>query len=184
MLRSALCLLVLAIASVEIADACSCIQESEDKRVATAHRFETASLIFVGRIESTERLKLKQAEDFEIEYQRTQFYILESWKGETASRMFIQSAITCCLCGYEFPESGVFLVFAYGPDRNGYYEATSCTPPLRRSEATEEIAILNDLVGVRAGNMNRKRSSGATRTQRAAARARCKASRDARTAIF
>lgn len=110
-----------------------------------AERFERAQLVFLGRIEGTERFTLVEEGGFEVEYQRTQFYILEAWKGEKANRVFVQSAITCCLCGYEFPDSGVFLVFAYGPDKDGYYEATSCTRPLRRSEANEDIAILNEL---------------------------------------
>lgn len=67
-------------------------------------------------------------------------------EGEKANRVFVQSAITCCLCGYEFPTSGVFLVFAYGPDTDGYYKATSCPRPRKRDEANEDIAILNELV--------------------------------------
>lgn len=116
---------------------------SNDKRTAVAERFERAQLVFLGRIEGTERFTLM--EEDEVEYQRTQFYILEAWKGEKANRVSVQSAITCCLCGYEFPKSGVFLVFAYGPDKDGYYEATSCTRPPRRSEANEDIAIPNEL---------------------------------------
>lgn len=142
MARAILCILALTIGAVGVASACSCIRESNDKRTAVTQRFENAQLVFLGRIEGTERFT-RMEYDFEVEYQRTQFYILEAWKGEKANRVFIQSAITCCLCGYEFPKSGVFLVYAYGPDEDGYYEATSCTRPLKRSEANEDIAILN-----------------------------------------
>ncbi|WP_129647639.1 hypothetical protein [Peristeroidobacter agariperforans] len=145
MTKAILCVLALTVGAVGVSGACSCIRESNDKRTAVADRFERAQLVFLGRIEGTERFTLMEEGDFEVEYQRTQFYILEAWKGEKASRVFVQSAITCCLCGYEFPKSGVFLVFAYGPDKDGYYEATSCTRPLRRSEANEDIAILNEL---------------------------------------
>lgn len=146
MIRAILCILALMVGAVGVASACSCIREGNDKRTAVAGRFERAQLVFLGRIEGSERFKLMEEDDSEVEYQRTQFYIIEAWKGEKANRVFVQSAITCCLCGYEFPESGVFLVFAYGPDKDGYYEATSCTRPLRRSEANEDIAILNELV--------------------------------------
>jgi hypothetical protein len=144
MIRVVLCVLLLAIGSVEVAEACSCIPESGDKRTAVANRLASAQLVFLGRIETSEKFRL-QEDDFEIEYQRTRFYILESWKGEKANRVYIQSPITCCLCGYKFPKNGTFLVFAYGPDKDGYYEATNCTRPLKRSEAKEDIAILNEL---------------------------------------
>lgn len=146
MIRTILGVLALTIEVVGTANACSCIRENSDKRTAVAERFEKAQLVFLGRIETTQRVTLMEEDDFEVEYQRTQFYILDSWKGEKSNRVFVQSAITCCLCGFEFPSSGVFLVFAYGPDKDGYYEATSCTRPLRQSEANEDIAILNELV--------------------------------------
>lgn len=146
MIRTIFCALLLASGLFDVAHACSCILESEDKRTAIAGRLESAQLVFLGRIEEKETFKLMQDDDFEVEYQRTQFYILESWKGEKANRVYIQSPITCCLCGYKFPKSGVFLVFAYGPDKDGYYEATSCVRPLKRSEAKEDIAVLNELV--------------------------------------
>jgi len=146
MIRSIFCALLLAIGLFDVANACSCIRESEDKRTAIAGRLESAQLVFLGRIEETETFKLMRDDDLEVEYQRTRFYILESWKGEKAARVYIQSPITCCLCGYKFPKSGVFLVFAYGPDKNGYYEATSCVRPLKRGEAKDDIAVLNELV--------------------------------------
>ena len=145
MIRAILLVLVFTVGLVDASIACSCIRESDDRRTALRDRLERATLVFVGRIEDNEVFTLKEEEDFDVEYQRTRFYILESWKGEKASRVYVQSAITCCLCGYEFPNSGVFLVFAYGPDKDGYYEATSCSRPLKRDEAREDIAILDEL---------------------------------------
>lgn len=145
MIRTILLVVAFTIGIVDASRACSCIRESDDKRTALTGRLERATLVFLGRIEANEVFTLKEDGDFEVEYQRTQFHIIESWKGEKASRVYVQSAITCCLCGHEFPKSGVFLVFAYGPDKDGYYEATSCTRPLRRDEAKEDIAILSEL---------------------------------------
>lgn len=135
--------------------ACSCIRESDDQRTAVETAFKKADLVFVGRIESKERFSLEEY-DTEIEYERTQFYVVESWKGEKAARVYIESSVTCCLCGYEFPRTGSFLVYAYGPDANGYYSTSNCSRTKELKAADAEIAILNE---ISAGEGRTKRSS-------------------------
>jgi hypothetical protein len=143
-MRTILVMLALAVGATDLANACSCMRESDDRRIALSEKLARADFVFLGRIEGTRVLKVKE-DDFEIEHQQTQFYILQSWKGEKSNRVYVRTALTCCLCEYEFPESGEFLVFAYGPDTSGYYTTSSCDYPKESREATEDIQILNDL---------------------------------------
>jgi hypothetical protein len=124
--------------------ACSCIPGSDD-RAGVTEALEQADLVFVGRIESKEKFAVDDDGD-KLQFERTQFYIVQSWKGEKATRVYVESAVTCCLCGYRFPPTGSFLVYAFGPDKSGYYSTSSCarTKPLK--DATEEIAMLDSIV--------------------------------------
>jgi hypothetical protein len=125
--------------------ACSCARE-EDGRAGVAQALQKADLVFVGRIESKEKYSVDEVDGVKLEYERTQFYVVQSWKGEKATRVYVESMITCCMCGYVFPETGSFLVYASGPNRDGYYSTSICrrTKPLR--EATQDIALLDEIV--------------------------------------
>jgi hypothetical protein len=123
--------------------ACSCIRQTEDERTAVKEALEQADLVFVGRIESTENYNAKEYDE-EIQFQRTGFVILQSWKGEKANRVYVQSPVTCCLCGYPFPRSGVFLVYAYA-SKDGYYATSSCSRTKPRESADDEIEFLNEI---------------------------------------
>jgi hypothetical protein len=108
------------------AQACSCMRQPDDERTAVQAALEHADLVFVGRVEGTENYSAEEY-DQEIQYQRTAFLILQSWKGEKANRVYVQSPVTCCLCGYPFPKSGVFLVYANSSEKNVYYTTSSCS---------------------------------------------------------
>jgi hypothetical protein len=124
--------------------ACSCASGGDEPADIAKARQE-ADLVFVGRIESKERFSVDE-EDMKLDYERTQFYIVQSWKGEKAIRVYVQSTVTCCLCGFRFPEKGSFLVYAFGPDQNGYYSTSICVRTKPLEEATEEIAMLDAIV--------------------------------------
>lgn len=137
--------------------ACSCAHEGDD-RAALAAALQEADLVFVGRIESKERFTVDEEDGFKMQYERTQFYVLQSWKGEKASRVYVESNVTCCLCGYVFPEEGSFLVYASGPNRNGYYSTSICrrTKPIEAAE--KEIATLDEIVAEAKQTPGRKRT--------------------------
>lgn len=127
--------------------ACSCAPQPQDTREAVTKAFESASLVFLGRIESTETFRgAERNYDVDLEYQRVQFYVIDSWKGEKATRVYVESTLTCCLCGHHFPESGEFLIYAYGPDENGYYGTSICSRTRPAESAEEDIEVLNTLV--------------------------------------
>ena len=125
--------------------ACSCAGGPEDKRAAVAEALEQAALVFVGRIESKERFAVEE-QGYKYEYERTQFYVLQSWKGEKASRVYVESIMTCCMCGYSFPKTGSFLVYASEPNARGYYSTSICTRTKPLEAAAEEIAMLDEIV--------------------------------------
>lgn len=154
-MKSILAVAVLLLAASGIANACSCIRESDDRKTALSERLERADLVFLGRIESTQDSTVSE-DGFEAQYQRTQFYILQSWKGEKSSRVYIQTALECCMCEYRFPTSGVFLVFAYGPNKDGIYETSACDQPRVIDRAKDDSAFLDQ---IRDANRRTSRSS-------------------------
>lgn len=137
--------------------ACSCARE-EDDRAGVAKALERADLVFVGRIESKERFSVDDEEGYKLEYERTQFYVLQSWKGEKASRVYVESVVTCCMCGYVFPETGSFLVYASGPNSKGYYSTSICRRTQPLDAAKGEIALLDEIAA------EARQTSGRART--------------------
>jgi hypothetical protein len=124
--------------------ACSCGDIGDD-RAAVAEAMEKADLVFIGRIESQEKFTLDE-DDMKHDYERTQFYVVQSWKGEKATRVYVESMVTCCMCGIRFPETGSFLVYAYGPKPNGYYTTSVCSRTKPLADANDEIAMLDAIV--------------------------------------
>lgn len=124
--------------------ACSCVWQPDDERVAVAAALDKADLVFLGRIEGAENYSATEYGE-EIQYQRIAFLVLQSWKGEKANRVYVQSPVTCCLCGYPFPKSGVFLVYAYSSEEDGYYTTSSCSRTKPADNADEEIKLLDEL---------------------------------------
>lgn len=137
--------------------ACSCSSGSEDERTAIASALEEASLVFVGRVESKEKYAVDE-DGMKLEYERTQFHVVQSWKGEKATRVYVESMVTCCMCGYVFPDKGSFLVYASGPKSHGYYSTSICHRTKKAEEAKEEIAILDALAAEAGQTSERSRA--------------------------
>jgi hypothetical protein len=158
-MRTILAFAVLFLGVNGVVDACSCIRESEDRKTALSERLERTDLVFLGRIESTEVTKISE-HGFEAQYQKTQFYILQSWKGESSSRVYVRTALECCLCEYRFPTSGVFLVFAYGPNDDGVYTTSSCDDPMSLEHAKEDVTLMDQIREIK-GRPSRSREERA-----------------------
>jgi len=125
--------------------ACSCVGGPEVTRENVEAALKKADLVFVGRIESTEPFSADE-HGHTYNYQRAQFYVVQSWKGEKSVRVYTEAITGCCMCGIWFPEKGTYLVYASGPKPNGSYSTGICTRTKLLEHATEEIALLDKLV--------------------------------------
>lgn len=160
-MRLILASIVVFIALCGEAIACSCAPDAGDARTAVTAALERADMVFVGRIESQEEIGRKERSEWsEFIFQRTQFYVVDSWKGEKAIRVYVESNVTCCMCGFDFPRSGELLIYAFGPNENGYYATSICTRTKPLEAAKEDIDILNSL---RAEDDSVKRSDRSTK---------------------
>lgn len=125
--------------------ACSCAGDPAVNRKNVEAALQDADVVFVGRIESTEPFSVDQ-NGHTYNYQRTQFYVVQSWKGDKSARVYTESVTGCCMCGIWFPEKGTYLVYASGPKPNGSYSTGICTRTKPIDDANEEIALLDELV--------------------------------------
>lgn len=141
-MRSWLIAVVAILLAPQLANACSCALQEGDERAAIRESLHEADVVFVGRIEGVEVLREDQSG---IETQRTRFYVIQSWKGDTANRLYVETTLTCCLCGFPFPEHGEYLVYAYRSSDGSVLGTSVCTRTKLASEAAEEIAILDQL---------------------------------------
>jgi hypothetical protein len=116
----------------------------------------SSSAVVWARAESTEDIepyetevwseeKGKRKETY-YEKQRTQFVAIESWKGLHGKRFFTEVEVVCCVCGYRFVAGEEYLLYLYGPDKNGYYHASTCSrTKIISSTSREEIEILRKI---------------------------------------
>ena len=124
--------------------ACSCRPDSGTEAEQVAEALKSASVVFLGRITSSameswqERMPL-------TEVQKTKFRVTRQWKGVAQQVFELHIDVQCCVCGYEFPKTGEFLVYASGPDAEGYFQTNICTRTKPASEAMKEIEILDEL---------------------------------------
>lgn len=135
--------------SSNVALACSCRNRHDEPRVAVSASFERASIVFIGRVESKEKFRPKEA-DAHMEYERTQFYVVQSWKGEKATRVYVETSITCCMCGYLFEKDRLYLVFASPSSDSGYYATSLCSGTKPLDAAQEDVAVLDEMAASKA----------------------------------
>ena len=125
---------------------CSCVSASGSDAQQIAAALRSASAVFLGRITSSEMESWREAIPL-TEIRKTKFKILKQWKGAKADDLEFRVDVQCCVCGYEFPPKGEFLVYAYGPTADGYYTTSTCTRTRHASEAGKDIEVLDSLVG-------------------------------------
>ncbi len=154
-MRLVLIFLVLTIASAK-AMACSCAIQDISIEEAVFDSFKRADVVVLATAENVENRETFESEVYSLEkghhketyynLQRTQFVAVKSWKGAHAKRFYTEIVIACCMCGYIFEEGKNYLLYLYGPDKNGYFSTSSCSRTQRESEAIkEEIEILNKI---------------------------------------
>lgn len=132
-----------------IADICLCLPDDGDVRARVKRYFDTANLVFVGKVETedhitTMRVVARGDDPIAVEIQRYSVLIETSWKGPQSQHVFlIRSPPNGCLLT-DFRVGDSYLVYAEGPDDDGYYLPIGCeTVPLDR--AKEDIAVLETL---------------------------------------
>ena len=99
--------------------------------------------IFLAEVMATES-SVVSTDGYESRFQKVEVKVAQSWKfpGQHNGRVTLETETTCCLCGYQFPESGSFLVFA---QRNaGRLQVSICSPTQTAESAAEKIKALDD----------------------------------------
>ncbi|PCK06950.1 MAG: hypothetical protein COA42_16795 [Alteromonadaceae bacterium] len=154
-MRKILLFLLLTVAAVKTM-ACSCAFQDTLIEEAVLDSYKRAAAVVLATAEHVENLEPFVAEVYSADKghhketyhnsQRTQFVALKSWKGEHGKRFFTEIFIACCMCGYSFEEGENYLLYLYGPDKNGYFSTSSCSRTKRETnEINKEIEILNKI---------------------------------------
>lgn len=136
--------------------ACSCVFHDGPAEKAVYDSFQQASTVVLATAEHVENLDplvtdiwsegKRYYRDSYYNSQRTQFVAIESWKGGHEKRFFTEIITSCCMCGYSFEVGKTYLLYLYGPDKNGYYRTSSCSRTKEDSDQVKkEIEILNNI---------------------------------------
>jgi len=112
--------------------ACSCFgNESVEKS------FESADLVFAGKVEST-----NEGKRTETNMRQTSFFVLRTWKGnfDAANIRLNESKHNC---RFHFENGASYLVYAYtDPLNEGGFTTTTCSRTGPIAEARSDIDIL------------------------------------------
>ncbi len=119
--------------------ACSCIPQVRNFQVAVTSAFNSAEVVFLGRVENIE-----VGEGAFKTVQKTDFIVLEMMKGDERPRISTKISIQCCICGFSFRRNETYIVYAYkGAD--GFYKTSICTRTKTAAENAEEVGLLRKL---------------------------------------
>jgi hypothetical protein len=136
--------------------ACSCMFHEGSLEEQVTSSLSSSSAVVWARAESTEDIEPYETEVWSEEKgkrketyyqkQRTQFVAIESWKGLHGKRFFTEVEVVCCVCGYRFIEGEEYLLYLYGPNKDGYYHASTCSrTKIINSKSLEEMEILRKI---------------------------------------
>ena len=95
-----------------------------------------------GKTEDTE----VDREGYPTQFQTTRLEVRKAWKlpSPQSREITVETETTCCLCGFHFPESGTFLVFAH--DSGGTLHVSICSPTRPLDSAGDYLEALDDMV--------------------------------------
>ena len=130
--------------------ACTCRGYSSPEEAVT-ELLARASSVVVAEAISVQNAKVPVKEKLpysrtSLEGQITVFNVRESWKGNHSKEFRTRIPTECCVCGMDFSEGDVYLLFLFGPDEEGFYSTGSCSWPKRIEEAKVEIEVLDKLL--------------------------------------
>jgi hypothetical protein len=145
MLRLLFVLMTVCLSLPGVTSACSCVSSSGNDRDEITAAYDNADLVILGRILTARMATLEEVGPAQ-EIQKTSVQVLRQWKGKKQNRVEFQIDVQCCICGYQFPNHGEFLIYAYGPDKEGNYRTTICNRTKPSSSASAEFEILDSVV--------------------------------------
>lgn len=123
---------------------CSCAFQSGDIYKQVRESSSSASSVLIAQVESIE---ISQS-DTHLTTEITHFSEIESWKGIHGKQIYTKIVTTCCMCGISFVEGKTYLLYLYGPNKQGYYSSSSCTRTKPAEGAEEEVEVLNSIFPV------------------------------------
>lgn len=139
---------------INITWACSCLFEEEPLKNAVSSAYKSAAVVVLAKAvkvtnsqehgnKSEEKSVTRYQQGF-TRYQHTQFTSIQSWKGKHDTQFFTSIETTCCFCGYQFKQGEHYLLYLDGPDKKGYFTASTCSRTTPKTlETTKEIKLLN-----------------------------------------
>jgi hypothetical protein len=138
------------------AQACRCQRQSPDLSEAVSKSFTGSALIFLGEVQSINPAKPAElpaglSGSISVERDTTVFNVHKIWKGDARLSDNIALIAQRTDCTYWFKAGSSYLVYAYGPDEDGYYSTNKCSLTTTVENADEQIEILNALISAKAG---------------------------------
>ncbi len=113
-------------------------------------------MIFLGEVQSINPAKPAElpaglSGSISVERDTTVFNVHKIWKVDARLSDNIALIAQRTDCTYWFKAGSSYLVYAYGPDEDGYYSTNKCSLTTTVENADEQIEILNALISAKAG---------------------------------
>ena len=126
-LAISLLLIIFTWLALPYSSACSCVGDTSPKRA-----LQRSAAVFTGRLLSARALTPNHPNP-ELRDREVTFEVGGVWKGPVRNRIRIRTATESSMCGYDFEQGVVYLVYAYA-DR-GHLQTDICTrtTPLRHA---------------------------------------------------
>jgi len=111
--------------------ACSCWRSEGGEAEQVKSAYNDAAAVVLARAESVseERVKRAYLPDNEEIYpgELTHFSEIRSWKGSHGKQFYTRIITACCMCGISFVAGETYLLYLYGPDKEGFYSTSICS---------------------------------------------------------
>jgi hypothetical protein len=133
------CIVVAAVAAVELAQACTCSAPA-----TTAEALKRSSAVFRGRVTEVSRPFLDRIGLTRSGSHRVKFEILKQWKGAPAKSAVVITRLTGEACGFPFEEKKEYLVYVV--TEPGDIQTGICTGTKNIAEAEHEMKQLDELM--------------------------------------
>ena len=135
---------------------CSCGMQPQELEEGVIRAYKNASSVLLAQAVSIQDGKLPAGwnsnEDAMYEGQTTHFSTIESWKGIHGKQLYTQIVTACCMCGMMFEQGKIYLLYLYGPNKDGYFSTSICSRTTHVENAEEEINFLRKLAPNRGVN--------------------------------
>lgn len=146
------------------AQACRCQRPSPDLNDAVSKQFTANGVIFLGDVLSIMQKTPSTHHSNETDYisinsissekDITVFNVRQLWKGDNSLSKSIILIDRRTDCTYRFKIGKSYLVYAYGPDKEGYFSTSVCSLTTTADKANPQIKILNTLFNEITENSN------------------------------